>query len=662
MTASPADLLAAAAWKLQRSGQLPEAIRIYRQAIAIKPDYAEVHNNLGNALSDAGLFEEAVASFRRAAKLKPNVATVYTNLGLALAGMNRFEEAEASHRRALKLQPDLVLAHNNLGIALQEQGRLDEAAAAFNRALELSPNFPEAHCNLGNALGRMDRLQEAAACYRRAIELKQDFVQAYCNLANVLGKLKHYDEAIANCRRALELQPDLAEAVTKYHHLKRIVCDWEDIERAKQAFIEAAQSDQRASLAFPFLSIADDPALQMEMSRHESRTLIRTGLPVLWQGQQYRHEKIRLAYLSADFHEHATAYLMAGLFEQHDRAKFDVYAFSFGPDDGSPMRRRLTQGIDHFIDVARSSDHDVAQRIRNAEIDIAVDLKGHTTDARPGILAFRPAPIQAQYIGYPGTMGADFIDYIIVDPFVVPADQQPYFTEKLVHLPDCYQVNDAHREIAQRAIVRADYGLPKEGFVFCSFNNNYKITPEVFAIWMRLLKAVPGSVLWLFLDNEWVQQNLRREAEARGMDATRLIFAPRMPLSDHLARHRLADLFLDTSPYNAHTTASDALWVGLPLVTCAGRSFPSRVAGSLLHAVGLPELVTNSLGDYEELALRLATQPDLLQSVRAKLERNRLTAPLFDMERSRRHIESAYTQMWSRWQRGEKPAAFAVES
>jgi predicted O-linked N-acetylglucosamine transferase (SPINDLY family) len=352
---------------------------------------------------------------------------------------------------------------------------------------------------------------------------------------------------------------------------------------------------------------------------------------------------------------------MVVLFEFHDRASFEVIGVSFGPDDGSDMRSRLAAGCDQFIDVRMQSDEEVARLINELQVDIAVDLNGHTQYGRLGILAFRPAPIQAAYLGFPGSTGTDFIDYIIADATVLPFDQQPYYTEHVVHLPDCYQVNDRKRTIASRTPTREEFSLPAQGFVFCCFNNNWKITSAMFDVWMRLLTAVRGSTLWLFRDNGNAETNLRREAAARGIDPTRLVFADRLPLQDHLARHRLADLFLDTLPYNAHTTASDALWSGLPVVTCRGKAFAGRVAASLLNAIGLPELVTHSLEEYESLALRLATDCSLLSEFRDRLEHNRLKFPLFDSDRFCRHIECAYTTMWELWQRGEKPRSFSVE-
>jgi len=411
-----------------------------------------------------------------------------------------------------------------------------------------------------------------------------------------------------------------------------------------------------------FLAFSKDSEVQLRCAQLYVKDRLGACPAPVYRGSILRTgNRIRLAYLSADFREHPTAYLMAELFERHDRDRFEVFAFSFGTDDGSAMRRRLEGAFDHFIDVRQMSDADVAQHMAALGIQLAIDLMGHTKDSRPGILARRPAPVQVNYLGYLGTMGAEFIDYILVDPFVVPADQQPFYTEKLVHLPDCYQVNDRKREIAEQTPSRVECGLPEDGFVFCCFNNHYKITPAVFDIWMRLLQTVPGSVLWMLGGQEATERNLRREAASRHIDAERLIFAPRKKLPEHLARYRVADLFLDTLPCNAHTTASDALWVGLPVVTCAGRAFAGRVAGSLLHAVGLPELVTESHEAYEALALKLATDPQQLNSLRERLARNRGIAPLFDTDRFRGHIEAAYTRMWEIWERGEAPRSFGVE-
>jgi predicted O-linked N-acetylglucosamine transferase (SPINDLY family) len=383
--------------------------------------------------------------------------------------------------------------------------------------------------------------------------------------------------------------------------------------------------------------------------------------PPLWRGESYGHQRIRVAYVSADFHAHATSVLMAGVFEHHDRSTFETVAISYGRDDGSPLRGRVQRAFDRFLDVRGKNDADVARLMRALEIDIAVDLKGYTSEARPAVFASRPAPVQVNYLGFPGTMGAPFIDYLIADPIVVPEAHKPFYSEQIVWLPDTYQANDRTREVNETPIDRAGAGLPPSGFVFCCFNNSYKIQPPVFDVWMRLLKNVEGSVLWLVDDNPTTTNNLKREAEARGIDPQRLAFAPRCPLPEHLARHRLADLFLDTLPYNAHTTASDALWMGLPLVTCMGTTFAGRVAASVLHAAGLPELITETLEQYEALALRLARDPGGLARIKDRLVADRASMRLFEVERFTRGLETAYSMMHERRQRGVQPQAFAVQ-
>ncbi|MEO0355221.1 MAG: hypothetical protein AAF268_10385, partial [Cyanobacteria bacterium P01_A01_bin.3] len=468
-------------------------------------------------------------------------------------------------------------------------------------------------------------------------------------------------EAAQLWQTVLNLRPQQPEALLNYVYCRRLMCDWQGLEPTQQAAIATSTTAPTNGGVWYLLGMTDDHSIHWQATQQYVRHRFGGDYPQLWQGERYQHGKIRLAYLSADFHEHATAYLMAELFERHDRDRFEIVAISYGPADCSPMRQRLERGFDRFIDASTMSDRQAAEFIRELEVDIAIDLKGYTKCERTPILAYRPAPIQVNYLGYPGTMGTDFIDYIVVDPLVVPDDRQPYFSEQLVHLPDCYQVNDSQREIAARSPSRQDCGLPERGFVFCSFNNAYKLDPNCFDVWMRLLQRVPDSVLWLLESNAWMVSNLRQEASHRDVNPDRLVFAPRLPSPEHLARQPLADLFLDSWPYGAHTTTSDALRVGLPVVTLMGRSFASRVAGSLLHAVELPELVTNSWADYEAITYQLATQPEAMRAVCAQLEHQRQTSPLFDCDHFRRHIESAYETMWSHWQDGHPPQAFRVQ-
>jgi predicted O-linked N-acetylglucosamine transferase (SPINDLY family) len=672
---------------LSAQGRFDEAVAAFREAIAAQPDYAEAHCNCGNALQKLKRVQEAVACYDDALALRPDYADALHNRSNALLELKRYDEVLAGYETALSIRsddPDILRSYGDALLGLKRQ---DEALAVYDRGLAAKPFHPELLSSRGKALLGLGRHAEALAAFDRALAVRPDDIESLCGRGNTLFRLNRGDEALASFGRALEIEPgservraqrgetlqllgryeeaaadfaDLAGARGDVAYNRMMCCDWRDDAETNETLDRAVLAGEMVINPFAYLARSDSPralqacaqSLVRESHSHVTRRL--------WDGERYRHDKIRVAYLSADFHNHATAYLIAGLFEAHDKAQFDTTAISFGPNVADEARMRLVPAMDRFVDVTGRSDYAVAGLLKELEIDIAVDLKGYTRDARPGILAFRPAPVQVSYLGYPGTMAADFIDYIVADRFVIPEDQQGSYSEKVVYLPDSYQVNDARRHIAERTPTRSEAGLPETGFVFCSFNNSYKITPRMFDRWMRLLRQVEGSVLWLLEDNAAAVGNLRREAERRGVAPERLVFAPRINLDEHLARHRLADLALDTLPYNAHTTASDALWAGLPLITCPGASFQARVAGSLLHAIGLPELITPDLDEYEALALRLARDPAALAAIREKLAQQRTTAPLFDTGRFARHIESAYRTMWQRYQRGEPPAAFAV--
>ena len=505
----------------------------------------------------------------------------------------------------------------------------------------------------------------------RALELRPASATAHYNLANALQEAGAREEAIAGYRRALQLQPDYPMAASALAHQLQQICDWDGLDKLARSVVDsvdaAAERGTKAGVSpFIFFALPISTTAQQQLccARQWVAGLVKPAVLPSRPTRPNRSTvkpKIRLGYLSSDYHYHATSMLVVEMFEKHDRNRFEVIGYSYGRPDDSPMRHRLVQALDRFVDVRELSQLDAARRIAADDVDILIDLKGYTWGARTQILAERPAPIQVNYLGFPGTMGALFIDYILVDDFIAPPDQQPFYSERLVHLPGCYQVNDSRRTIAERTPSRAECGLPEHGFVFCSFNNNYKITPEVFAAWMRILQAVPLSVLWLFESNQAAAANLRREAVARGISAERLVFAPRLPLAEHQARFRVADLFLDTFPVNAHTTASESLWSGCPLLTIAGETLVARVAGSLLCAVGLPELITTSLEEYEKLAVELATDPTRLADLRTRLAANRTAATVFDGGVFARSVEVAYERMWELYVSGMPPATFAVD-
>jgi predicted O-linked N-acetylglucosamine transferase (SPINDLY family) len=650
---------------LQDQGMLEAATVQYHKALALKPDYAEAHNNLGNALKARGHLQAAASQYQKALALKPNLAEGHNNLALCLQGEGRLEEAIASFQRALVLNPGLAEVFNNLGLALREQGDLEAAVAHYRQALALRPSFAAAYCNLGNAMMEKGELHDALAAYQEALKCRPAYAEVYSNLGAALSDQGKPVEAIAHYRQALALKPDLIETENKLMHQLQHLCEWFEldglIDRQRQS-LHAASSTQAPP--FNLLAIPSSSADQLTCARKwvASRlTLVarlRDGLG--FHFTRIAKRRLRIGYLSADFREHPIARLIAEVLERHDRAAVEVCAYSYGPDDGSDIRQRIARACDLFVDIRRNPFAEAARQIYEDGVDILVDLMGYTGSARTQILALRPAPIQVNYLGYPGTMGATFMDYIITDRFITPPDQQPYFAEKFVYLPDCYQANSRQHPMADTTPSRVDCDLPSEGFVFCCFNNTYKITPVIFDVWMRLLRAVQGSVLWLLEAHPGVTVNLRREAQVRGVEAECLVFAPRVAPKHHLARHGLADLFLDTLPYNAHVTCSDALWAGLPVLTCAGETFASRVAGSLLTAIGLPELITTSLADYEGRALRLAQHPEELATLRARIARNRLTAPLFDTPRFTRHLERAYELMWEIYAREEPPRQIQV--
>jgi predicted O-linked N-acetylglucosamine transferase (SPINDLY family) len=624
------------------------AVASYDKAIYLRPDYAEAYSNRGVALKGLKQFDAAVASYDKAIALSPNLPEAYSNRGIALQELKQLDAASASYEKAIALRPDYAEAYSNRGSLLSELKKFDAAVASYDKAIALKPDYAEAYSNRGIALQELKQLDAASASYEKAIALRPDYAEAYSNMGNALTDLMQLDAAIACYEKANTLKPDFEYLFGTRLHLKMLMCDWQDFELNILELIRKVQNGEKSSPSFPILALPLSLPYQRKVAEvwSEDKHPYNPSLgPIL---KSARKTRIRIGYYSADFHNHATSYLMAELFELHDKSKFELIAFSFGPDLKDEMRSRVSQAFNQFIDITTVSDKSVAQLSRELGIDIAVDLKGLTKNSRLGIFSYKAAPIQVSYLGYPGTLGADYIDYLIADKTLIPRESQEHYTEKIVYLPNSYQVNDRHRVIAPTQFTKQDLGLPRDSFVFCCFNNNYKITPDVFDSWVRILEAVDTSVLWLLEDNQTAAANLRKEASLRGLDPARLVFAKHMDLPEHLARHKAADLFLDTLPCSAHTTASDALWAGLPVLTCMGESFASRVAASLLFAIGLPELVTETTNEYEALAIELATNPAKLKAIKDKLASNRLTTPLFNTALFTKHIEVAYTEMYER--------------
>lgn len=641
---------------LRQLGEAEAALQAFDDAIACLPGYPEACYYRAATLHDLGRLAKALDGYDALLSAVPHLALGHWQRGCVLVAMRDLDAAIGAFAQALAADPHLADVHHDLGHTLLMLGRAREAEGYLRTATQLNPAHANAFLNLGVALHQLGDVAGAEAAYRKSLEIDPASALAYSNLGGVLHEVGRPDEAVAALEQALALTPDDMNMRISKLHQQAQMCDW----RAYTEFAGLGQHLLNSSCsAHPWqvLAFDDDPVRNRQLSEIWTRarcsaptSAARTPAAPAEPGQ-----RIRIGYFSADFQAHATMHLISGLMKEHDRSRFEITAFSFGPDRDDPVRRQLIRDVEHFIDARDLSDQQIAMLAQTRGVDIAVDLKGHTLDARPGIFAHRAAPVQVSYLGYPGTTGAPFMDYVIGDGVVFTPENKAGFSESLIALAGSYQVNDSARAIAETVQPRAFFGIPEGGFVFACFNNTFKIGPAEFAIWMRLLRKVDGSVLWLLRTNNSAETNLRREAASLGIAPNRLIFAERQAVDQHLARHRHIDLFLDTFNYNAHTTASDALWAGVPIVTKAGKGFSARVAASLLTAAGLPELVTNSERDYEELALTLATDRPHLASLRAKLAANRLECDLFDTALFARRLETAYTTINARHMRGEPP-------
>ena len=646
---------------LGKLGHFDEAIESYDRALALQSQLPQALENRGAALLSLGRLEEAQASYDKALGMDPANASLWNSRGIALRALAQFEQALQSFEQAIKRRPDFADAFENRGYVLRKLGRLDEALGSYDQTVALEPGDAVAWNERGLLLGEMNQLDQALASYDQSIALKPDYADALVNRAALqwfrMGR--RYDGATKDMERALASDPLHACAQGELLHIRMHAADWRDFAQEKAQLDQGIREGHLVVQPFVYQAISDSAADLADCSRLFAK--LYPAVPGPQISQNRNHKKIRIGYLSADFREQATAYLAVGLYEMHDREKFEIVAIDNGASDRSEIRARLEKAFDRFIDISHLSDRQAADLIRAEEIDILVNLNGYFGPHRMGVFAHKPAPVQVNFLGFPATLGAPYIDYILADRVVIPEDERSHYSEQVVYLPDCYQVNDCKRPIAEDTPARAESGLPDKAFVFCNFNQSYKFTPAMFAVWMRILNQVPDSILWLLDDIPRLSDNLRRTAESQGVAGTRLIFAPRVAVEKHLARLRLADLFLDSLPYNAHTTASDALWAGLPLLTCRGTSFPGRVAASMLGAAGLPDLVTETLDEYERLAVLLASDAARLGAIRQRLRQNRLTCALFDTDRFRRHIEASYATMWDIWLRGEKPHTFYIE-
>ena len=655
------SLLQKAIQNIERNN-FAEAKILLLRILDIEPHNFDALNIIGVITGKENNHIEAINFFKKAQKIRPDNNLIHFNLANAFSESGNDLEAIKYYKIAIRLDKNHLGSCLNFGKSLHQLQRYDDALSHYDQAIKLKPDFAEAYYNKGNTLKNLKRYDDALSHYDQAIKLKPNFAEAYYNKGNTLNDFKHYEEALFYYDQVIKLKPDYEYLPGTLLHTKMFMCNWQNFKVNVKSLSLQINENKKSSFCHPVLALTDSPPIQ----RKSSEIWVNDKYPfnsLLGPILKSRHQdKIKIGYYSQDFREHPVAYLLAELFELHDKNQFELFGFYFGPPDSSKIYKRLSSAFNQFIDVGLKSGKDVALMSREIGIDIAVDLSGFTYLARTDIFSYRAAPIQINYLGYPGTTGAEYIDYIIADLIIIPTESQQYYSEKVVYLPNSYQVNDRQRSMTDKIFTKDELGLPKDSFVFCCFNNNYKITPSTFDGWVRILKAVKNSVLWLLEDNPIAVLNLRKEAQFRGLDPNRLIFAKRIDQSEHLARHRAADLFIDTLPYNAHTTASDALWAGLPVLTCMGESFASRVAASLLKAIELPELITTTQEQYEATAIELATNPEKFKDIKNRLERNRLTTALFDTQRFTKHIQAAYKQMYERYHANLQPKNIYIEN
>ena len=630
------------------------AIKAFNQAIEVKPDYAEAFNNLGMLYKELGQESKAFESYYEAINIMPEYDEAYNNLGILLMASGQFDKAIESYKIAIKFNKGFIEAINNIGIAYMNIGQIDEAINYYQKAIAINPNFALTYNNLGIAYKRLHNLDAAVKSYKKALKLDPNYFDAYGNYGNLLTDLHDYSEALSKYNRAYELNSSSDYTLGNIIHTKMHLCIWEDYYSEINELKAQINEGFKRIDAFSFMALVDDPKLQERVSLIYSNDRFPKSHVLPDINKYQKRPKIRIGYFSGDFREHPVSTLTAGLYENHNREFFEVYAFSYGPDTNDEMNLRIKSGVDHFNDVQNMAHKDIALLVRSYEIAIAIDLGGYTVSGKTDVFAMSAAPIQISYIGFLGTMGAPYYDYLIADPIVIPEKNRQYYSEKIAYLPT-YQVNDSKEALPEIFLTRKEIGLPESGFVFCCFNNTYKITPDTFDSWIRILNNVENSVLLIYVDLESARKNLMNKFTSEGLDSSRLIFAKHVDRNEYLARYRMADLFLDTLPYNAATTASDALKMGLPVLTLEGNSFASRMASSVLSAANLPELITSSVGDYESLAIELATNPKKFNSIKVKLNETIAKSALYNTAKFTENLESAYKEMYKKYHDGLDP-------
>ena len=607
-------------------------------------------------------FNDAKKIFSEILKNEPNNFSAYNNLGNIYFILGNLDSALQNYDNAIKLKKDFADAYNNKGNVLIKLNKKKDAIESYQKAIQFNKSHFQAYYNLGAALKGQKKYELAIENYKKAKKLKPDYFEVYIGLGNLYLEIKNNNLALECFEDAIKIKPNHNFLLGNILHTKLKLCMWDNLDINIKDLEEQVLCLNKISPPFPLLTFNNSLKLQKICSQIWSQHQVLNYKKILGPiSKKETNKKIKIGYYSADFHDHATSNLMVNLFELHDRSKFEIIGFYFGPESQHEMHKRVSNAFDQFINVKLKTDREIAELSRELNIDIAIDLMGFVKNNRFKIFIEKCAPIQVNYLGYPGTLGADFFDYIIADEILIPEESQEYYSEKIVYLPNSYQPNDLKKTISEKNFKREDIGLPKNNFVFCSFNQSSKILPKTFNVWMRILKKVNRSVLWLLESNIKTRENLKDQAYRRGIDPSRLIFAERLPLNEHLARHKAADLFIDTFPCNAHTTCSDALWAGLPILTLQGETFASRVASSLLNAIGLPELITKNSYEYEKKAIELGNDLSKVIDLKKKLEFNKFTKPLFNIKLFTSHIEQAYLEIYKRYNENQKPENIEIK-
>ena len=619
-----------------------KARELLEQVVLIKPNFADAYNNIGICLEKLNDLDGAIKNYNLAINNRPNFAEAHNNIGVVFQKLRNFDQAILQYKKAISYKNLYLDAYINLANLFKETKQFEEAIKNYDFAINLNPNLAEVYNNKGNALKEIRKFEEAIKNYDLAINSNPNFAEAYFNTATTLQDIKNFEKAVLYFEKALLLDKEIPFCKGYLLHAKMLCCNWSGLNELYNEIYNDVEKNRYSATPFGYQAICDDESNLQKCAQLYSNKRFPEIKNNLFSKKVSKNKKIKIGYLCGEFREQATSILMTEVWEKHNKEDFEIIAFDSGWDDKSLRRNRIITAFDKFIDISKVSDFDAAKLIHKEQIDILINLNGFFGTGRPVVFSYRPAGIQINYLGFPGTIGSKYIDYILCDQTVVPIESKKFYNEKIIYFPDSYQANDTKRNISDKKFLREELSLPKKSFVFCCFNNNYKITPNMFDVWARLLKKINNSVLWLIEGNSEATENLKKEAKIRNIDASRLIFAKRMKLEDHLARHKNADLFLDTLPYNAHTTASDSLWAGLPVLTCLGKAFPGRVAASLLRSLDLPELITYSENEYVAKAEELALNPERLRVIKNKLDTNKFSQPLFNAKLFCRSLESAF--------------------